>query len=97
VKTFASPFARANTTTYGEIVWNKEVKEIRPLEQGSLKLLFDDSSSADTDLLAGSDGIWSSVRKHIIQQKELDNAELRWQPDFIYADGLYGHLSKGRG
>ena len=78
----------------GQIMWNKELKEVRPLEQGSLKLLFDDGSSADTDLLVGSDGIWSSVRKHIIQQKELDNAELRWQPDFIYADGLYGISAK---
>lgn len=78
----------------GEVVWNKELKEIQSQDDGPLKVLFDDGAEIETDLVVGCDGNWSSVRKHIIQQKGAEHVERSWAPDFPFCEGIYGISSK---
>lgn len=73
----------------GKVVWDKKLKEVRKNEDGGVRLLFEDGSEEDTDLLVGADGNWSGVRKWIVEQQKPEEVEA-WKPQFPFCGGIYG-------
>ena len=49
--------------------WSHELQEVRSAADGSFDLLFRDQKSENTDIVVGADGVWSSVRSAVTEQK----------------------------
>lgn len=59
-----------------------------------MKVTFADGETSLTDLLIGSDGAWSVVRKFILNQRDAATVGKRWVPSFTGVGGIYG-ISSG--
>ncbi|MEV5508000.1 FAD-dependent oxidoreductase [Streptomyces orinoci] len=46
----------------GTVRWDRAVAGVTPLENGTWRLLFDDGSTEEADLVIGADGAWSRIR-----------------------------------
>ena len=73
----------------GEIILNRKLTEIiehsRSDGEGAVEAVFDNSDSCRGDLLAGADGAWSSVRKHIFTCSSPSGEQIideGWKPYF---------------
>lgn len=73
-----------------EVSWNRRAVGVETLPSGRTRVTFDDGQSVDLDLLVGSDGGYSRVRRHILDQRNPKTAEERWLPDHMGVCGFYG-------
>ena len=75
----------------GKIFWEKKLDKVVSPDAGQVKATFTDGESAAVDLLVGSDGAWSIVRKYILEQRKGPFiAAKRWAPSFTGVAGIYG-------
>ena len=79
----------------GEIFWERKLHKVVSQDTGQIKVSFANSESAEVDMLVGSDGAWSTVRKYMLeQQMDASIAAKRWVPSFTGVAGIYG-ISSG--
>ena len=75
----------------GSIVWEKKAQDVVSQDTGRVKVTFTDGESREVDLLVGSDGAWSVVRKYILEQRQDSPiAAKRWVPSSTGVAGIYG-------
>ncbi|KAG8528234.1 uncharacterized protein KY384_007151 [Bacidia gigantensis] len=74
----------------GEVCWNKKLAGLESLGSAGVRAVFTDGVSKNVDLIIGADGVWSTVRKHILKERNPKTAELRWVPPFVRVGGIYG-------
>ena len=81
----------------GEVVFGKKVTDLQMMEDGVVKLLFEEGDEDKVGLVVGADGGWSGVRRNIIAlangTSKSDGSRVidaNWIPEFAGADGLYG-------
>ncbi|MDN0193565.1 NAD(P)/FAD-dependent oxidoreductase [Streptomyces sp. S.PNR 29] len=51
-----------DSLTEGTVRWDRAVTGVTPLGDGTWRLLFDDGSTEEADLVVGADGAWSRIR-----------------------------------
>ena len=79
----------------GKIHWGKKVQSIKNRENGRVNVTFANGEATEVDLLIGSDGAWSQVRKYILDQRNDAAAATKiWVPSFTGISGIYG-ISSG--
>ena len=78
----------------GEILWERKVDSIAAVDGGPIHLSFAGREAVKVDLLVGSDGAWSAVRKSVLQQRKPSTADKCWVPAFTGVGGVYG-ISSG--
>lgn len=78
----------------GQVSWNKKASLVDVADEGRIQVKFEDGETAAMDLLIGSDGAWSPVRKYVLEQKDKDTAEARWPANYTGIAGIYG-ISSG--
>ncbi|KAJ4307815.1 hypothetical protein N0V84_012475 [Fusarium piperis] len=74
----------------GQVNWEKKAVDLTSLDDGTMRVAFDDGTSITSDLVVGADGGYSGVRKFILDQRNKATAEERWLPDFMRLTGIYG-------
>lgn len=74
----------------GEVNWEKKAVDFTSLDDGAMRVAFDDGTSIAADLLIGADGGYSVVRKFILNQRNRATAEERWLPGSMGLTGIYG-------
>ena len=78
----------------GEVSWQKKVQSLASQDNGQVSVTFTDGGSTICDLLIGSDGAWSVVRKYILEQRmDAAIATKQWHPSFTGVTGIYGITS----
>lgn len=77
----------------GDVRFGCKFECISSLSDGRMRIRFEGlEKEEDVDLLVGADGVWSSVRKHILLHRHKDPQKTlqRWKPEFQNACGYYG-------
>ncbi|KAK5993034.1 hypothetical protein PT974_06461 [Cladobotryum mycophilum] len=78
-----------------DVSWGKKATGYQALGDGKTRIRFADGGVLDVDLLVGADGGYSTVRRFILDQRDLTTAEERWMPDSMGITCFYG-VSEGR-
>jgi 2-polyprenyl-6-methoxyphenol hydroxylase-like FAD-dependent oxidoreductase len=67
----------------GTVQWGKKLLSATPLGQGRHELLFEDGSTASTDILVGADGTWSKVRA-LLSDKQPEYAGVSYVETYLH-------------
>ncbi|MDH6133354.1 2-polyprenyl-6-methoxyphenol hydroxylase-like FAD-dependent oxidoreductase [Kitasatospora sp. MAA4] len=96
-----------DSLTEGTVRWDRAVGGVTPLADGTFRLLFDDGTAEDFDLVVGADGAWSRVRPALSHaaprytgvtfvETGFDHCDTR-HPDLARLVGNGSMLAKGAG
>ncbi|WP_354637347.1 FAD-dependent oxidoreductase [Kitasatospora camelliae] len=96
-----------DSLTAGTVRWGRAVSGVTPLTDGTCRLLFDDGTAEDFDLVVGADGAWSRVRPALSHaapaytgvtfvETGFDHCDTR-HPDLARLVGNGSMLAKGTG